>query len=69
MARCPFCNDDIKEWDKKTTAYLIVTKHIDEKIHVHGTLSLTTSVVEMLRAIIRETGIGKLFVESDQLKK
>jgi len=69
MAKCPFCDKDMKEWDKKVTAYLIVTKHIDEKVHVHGTLRLTTSIVEMMRAIIRETGIGKLFIENHTLKK
>ena len=67
--KCKFCKDDIRAWDTKRKGYIIVTKHIDNSFHVHGTLKNTNLARELVRAIIHEAKLTHLFMEASSEKE
>ena len=32
MSKCQFCNNDVKEWDRKTMSHLVITKDEEDSI-------------------------------------
>jgi hypothetical protein len=67
--KCQFCKQEVKRWDMKCTTYVIASKHIghtkegDPIIHVHGHISNTNAMRELVRKIIKECRLTQFFME------
>ena len=59
MAKCLFCNKDIKEWDNPGQGHLIVSKdYANDHIHTHGALEDKALMKELIGVAAEETGIN-----------
>jgi len=58
-----FCNpkQDVKEWDLKKTAHLVITKDINGTIHVHGDLENKPLVRDFIEATRKESKLESDF--------
>lgn len=49
--KCPFCSVDVKDWDRKTTSHLVITKDSEDgAVHTHGPIESPGAVKELLNA-------------------
>ena len=69
MARCPFCRDDIKDWDMKRKGYLIGTQDIDNHTHIHATFDKPEALKEIIKFAIVEADLQQEFESTTSLKE
>lgn len=65
MAKCQFCNGEVREWDSKRAGYLIASTNENGDgnyhTHVHGSLDDKNVLEDLIDASIKEGGLTDLY--------
>ena len=68
--KCPFCPDDVKDFDKLSECHLVISEfsvgNRETHTHIHGSLDDRRGIISLIEIAIREAKLEDVFVRVSQ---